>query len=263
MDNHYHLLLGTPRANLSRVMRHLNGIYTQRFNRMVKSDGPLFRGRYKAIIVEEDNYLLQVSRYIHLNPVAAGICEIPEQYMWSSYSYYIDGKNKLDWLKINKILSMISQRDGRRAYRQYVLSGVDEETALFYEKKNTPMILGDSGFKTKLLDGLTEDKIEAYKTDYKRVCVVPDVRKINQACADFFKISIAELCVGGRGVKNDFRKMGMYACRLWGAAKLSDIAEVYNGCTHGNVSNAVRDVTKRVLTDRALMLMLEDLKNSI
>ena len=158
---------------------------------------------------------------------------------------------------------MISKRDGRRAYRQYVLRGVDEETALFYEKKNTPMILGDSEFKTKLLDGLTEDKIEAYKTDYRRVCDVHDVGNINQACADFFKISLAELCVGSRGVKNDFRKMGMYACRIWGSAKLSDIAEAYNRCTHGNVSNAVRDITKRALTDRVLMLMLEELKNSI
>jgi len=65
MANHYHLLIETPRANLSRIMRHINGVYTQRYNRLKKTDGPLFRGRYKSILVEQDAYLLQLTRYIH------------------------------------------------------------------------------------------------------------------------------------------------------------------------------------------------------
>jgi len=69
MGNHYHLLLQTPHANLGRVMRHINGVYTQRYNRLKKTDGPLFRGRYKAILIEEDAYLLRLSRYIHRNPI--------------------------------------------------------------------------------------------------------------------------------------------------------------------------------------------------
>jgi len=72
MRNHYHLCLRTPKGNLSRVMRHVDGLYTQRFNRSHKRDGSLFRGRYKAILVNEDQYLAQVVRYIHLNPVHGG-----------------------------------------------------------------------------------------------------------------------------------------------------------------------------------------------
>ncbi|OED44050.1 hypothetical protein AB833_02465 [Chromatiales bacterium (ex Bugula neritina AB1)] len=68
MGNHYHFLVGTPRANLDRIMRHIIGIYTQRYNRLKGTDGPLFRGRYKSILVDEDAYLLQVGRYIHRNP---------------------------------------------------------------------------------------------------------------------------------------------------------------------------------------------------
>ena len=79
-------------------MRHLNGVYTQRYNRMMKTDGPLFRGRYKAQLIDEDNYLLVVSRYIHLNPVEAGLAEKPDDYRWSSYSVYIGKKNKPNWL---------------------------------------------------------------------------------------------------------------------------------------------------------------------
>ncbi len=69
MPNHYHMVMETPGGNISRAMRHLDGVYTQRYNREHKTDGTLFRGRYKALLIEKDGYLLQVVRYIHLNPV--------------------------------------------------------------------------------------------------------------------------------------------------------------------------------------------------
>ena len=85
MGNHYHLFIRTPLANLSRAMRHLNGIYTQRYNQGMHRDGPIFRGRYKSILVEADTYLLRLSRYIHLNPVAAKLVRKAETYPWSSF----------------------------------------------------------------------------------------------------------------------------------------------------------------------------------
>ena len=88
-DNHYHLCLQTPEAKLSRIMRHLNGVYTQRYNRIHDRDGPLFRGRYKALLIEVEDYLGQVVRYIHLNPVAAGIARQPQDYRWSSPPDYL------------------------------------------------------------------------------------------------------------------------------------------------------------------------------
>jgi putative transposase len=91
-------------------MRHVNGLYTQRFNRSLKRDGALFRGRYKAIVVGKDNYLLQVSRYIHLNPIEARLCKEPQYYEWSSYSYYVEPRKKPDWLETDKILSMLSKK---------------------------------------------------------------------------------------------------------------------------------------------------------
>jgi len=85
MNNHYHFLIKTPQANLGRAMRHINGVYTQRFNKDQKTDGSLFRGRYKALIIEKEAYLLQVSRYIHLNPIEAKITKSLSDYSWSSY----------------------------------------------------------------------------------------------------------------------------------------------------------------------------------
>ena len=89
MSNHYHLLLETPEGNLSQIMRHINGAYTTYFNTKRKRAGHLFQGRYKAILVEADEYATHLSRYIHLNPVRAGMVSVPEDYTWSSYHYYI------------------------------------------------------------------------------------------------------------------------------------------------------------------------------
>jgi len=94
MGNHYHLFVRTPLGNLSRAMRHLNGVSTQRFNKLQMRDGPLFRGRYKSILVEADTYFLRLSRYIHLNPVVGNIVDTAEAYPWSSYSAYVQGGNK-------------------------------------------------------------------------------------------------------------------------------------------------------------------------
>ncbi len=84
MGNHYHLLLNTPLPNLSRAIRHLGGVYTQEFNRAHRKEGALFRGRYRSKLIDSDEYLTQLSRYIHLNPVDAGIVHAPENYEWST-----------------------------------------------------------------------------------------------------------------------------------------------------------------------------------
>ncbi len=93
MTNHYHLLIETPNANMSKIMHYINGSYTNYINRKRRKHGHLFQGRYKAILVDRDSYLLELSRYIHLNPVRAGMVEKPENYPYGSYCDYIR-KNK-------------------------------------------------------------------------------------------------------------------------------------------------------------------------
>ena len=93
MSNHYHVLLQTPLGNLSRVMRHVNGVYTQRYNRRHKVDGQLFRGRYKSVLVQEDSHLVELLRYIHRNPVRAHICKSVSDYRWSSHHAYVSTAN--------------------------------------------------------------------------------------------------------------------------------------------------------------------------
>lgn len=122
MDNHYHLLIKTPKANLSSAMQYLSGNYTKWFNRIEKSDGPLFRSRYKAVTVDTNPYLLSVSRYIHLNPVDANIVKTPQAYRWSSYCYYLNRELKPDWLYVDEILSMVSDTKYPTYYKNFVES---------------------------------------------------------------------------------------------------------------------------------------------
>lgn len=139
MDNHYHLLLETPMGNLCRAMRYLNGVYTQRYNRDVRSDGPLFRGRFKAILVDVDAYLLNVSRYIHRNPIEASTVRKAEKYRWSGYRAYICQIRGPTGLTTHKTFSMIGDRNQVSRYRAFVEAGLDEMTEQFYGKRSKPL----------------------------------------------------------------------------------------------------------------------------
>ena len=143
MGNHYHLCLRTPKGNLSRVMRHVDGIYTQRFNRRHGCDGPLFRGRYRAILVDADEYLAAVVRYIHLNAVKAGMATMPEDYRWASHGYYYAGKGAPNWLNTGEVLDQIG---GRKAFHEFVLSGNEESVERYYAAQRQIPILGSEEF---------------------------------------------------------------------------------------------------------------------
>ena len=97
MSNRYHILLVTTQANLNRVMHWLNTCYASYFNYRYKRNGPLFQGRYKAILVDKDHYLLELTRYIHLNPYKAGIVKDPAAYRWSTYRSYW-GAKEVKWV---------------------------------------------------------------------------------------------------------------------------------------------------------------------
>ncbi|TVQ78814.1 MAG: addiction module toxin RelE [Bradymonadales bacterium] len=136
MRNHYHLLLKTPEQNLSRIMKHFGFVYTQRFNRRYGRDGPLFRGRFHSILVAEEPYLLQVVRYIHLNPVKASVVKSPESYRWSSHPLYLDNVDEPKWLDKEYILRYfgIDSKEAPRHFQGFVEEGCPLEVNAFYER---------------------------------------------------------------------------------------------------------------------------------
>ena len=145
MGNHYHLLIETPEPNLSRGMRQLNGVYTQEINRIHRRVGHLFQGRYKAVVVDKDEYLLEVSRYIVLNPVRAGIVKGPDEWEWSSYRALAGIGKPPDFLTIDWILSQFGKDEAaRKAYIDFVIRGIGEEYPV--EALTGQIILGSQRF---------------------------------------------------------------------------------------------------------------------
>lgn len=128
MGNHYHLLAETPQPNLSRGMMRLNGVYTQRFNRRHDRAGHIFQGRFKAILVERDSYLLELARYIVLNPVRAGITGTPGAWRWSSYGATAGEHVAPPWLRVGWILDQFGGGGAlaRRRYREFVIAGLNQ-----------------------------------------------------------------------------------------------------------------------------------------
>jgi REP element-mobilizing transposase RayT len=123
MGNHYHLLIETPQPNLVRGMRRLNGVYTQAFNRRHARVGHVLQGRYKAVLVDKESYLLELCRYVVLNPVRAKLVRRPEDWPWSSYRTMVSKAEAAEWLAVEKVLSFFS---GRLAYRRFVAGGVGQ-----------------------------------------------------------------------------------------------------------------------------------------
>jgi len=159
MSNHYHLLIETPDANLSKGMRQLNGVYTQAFNRKHKRVGHLFQGRYKAIIVEKDSYLLELSRYIVLNPVRASMVRSAVNWRWSSYRAMTGQVKKPAFLEIDWVLSAFGKRKSKAiaGYKKFVSEGKSQPSP--WQELKSQIYLGSDKFveKTQLLiDGEKE-----------------------------------------------------------------------------------------------------------
>ncbi|MFH1957009.1 MAG: transposase [bacterium] len=149
MTNHYHLLVETPEGNLSGGMRQLNGVYTQRFNKMHSRVGHLFQGRYKAIVVQKNEHLLELSRYIVLNSVRAGIVKRVEDWKWSAYRAMLGLEECPDWLTTDWILKQFdnNQKKGVEKYYKFVKEGVGKTV---WEKLKGQIYYGDDKFIKKI-----------------------------------------------------------------------------------------------------------------
>jgi REP element-mobilizing transposase RayT len=126
MTNHYHLLVETPDANLSKGMRHLNGVFTQYVNRTHSRVGHLLQGRFKAILVERESYLLELSRYVVLNPVRAGMVAAPGDWAWSSYRAVVGEVPAPGWLETDAVLRTFAEDriTAVAGYRRFVTEGI-------------------------------------------------------------------------------------------------------------------------------------------
>jgi REP element-mobilizing transposase RayT len=229
MENHYHLLLETPQPNLSRLMRDLNGAYTIYFNRRHKRSGHLFQGRYKAILVDKESYLLELSRYIHLNPVRAKIAKFPEEHKYSSADYYFSGRQPPFWLNTEFIISQFgnNKKDAREDYRKFVYRGLaDHKDPLKDAYANA--ILGSAGFVNKIKsDFLSKRDIPEDISRSKALRSAKDLSEIAELVLKHYNTDLETLRRRG-GKANRAKKLFVYFSRKYTDSGLQQIRNFLN-----------------------------------
>jgi putative transposase len=252
LDNHYHLLIHTPQGNISRSMRHLNGVYTQRFNRKHGTDGSIFRGRFKAILIDADSYLLEVTRYIHLNPVRANIVGTPEQYPWSSHNAYLEKPQSLSWLLRDEVLGRFGEKLNQsiKSYREFIQAGIPSDIEEFYTMKRRPIILGAERFK----DWVRTKLISSGEEDYE----IPEAKGLHSSISanhvidiimKSYKVGKETLERVHRGKWNEPRDVAIYLCRKECGLTLKEIATKLGITAYTTISMAYRRVERRITKD--------------
>ena len=263
LSTHYHLLLQTPDANLSRCMRHINGVYTQRFNRSHHVDGQLFGGRYQSILIDAESYLLEVIRYIHRNPLDSGIVKHLEKYPWSSHQGYLSDAKKWDWLSKDFVLSLLSddRRLSRRRYREFVSRGSAEEITVIVGKKKLPSMLGSEGFMERMRRTFSVDKRHVEVPESRSLA--PDVQRIKEVVCRSYNVEKEALTVTRRGIANEPRNVAIYLMRHVRGDSLDEIGREFGLATYSSVSSVVERIKAVIAKDRKLRQRVEELKKEI
>jgi len=189
MPTHYHLLVSTPRAELSRWMRSLSGDYVRRFNVRHKRTGLLWQGRYKAILVQDAMHLLECSRYIHLSPRRARVTTPAERYRWSSYPNYVGGPRTVPWIKTDLVLGELG--GGRDKYRRYVEAGKRERLIDPFDRAVAGLALGDEEFVkriARIVKGMEDHGDQPALRALRRECMA-DPHKVEELVETLFSDS--------------------------------------------------------------------------
>ena len=263
MDNHYHILVQTPQGNLARFMRHFNGVYTQRFNRLHGYDGQLFRGRYKSILVAEDSYLVELVRYIHKNPVRAGLVDDPKKYRWSSHRGYLSVKEKWDWLHKKFILAMLAPKPGeqRAAYRTFMGEDENEKVLALLDRKKWPSMLGEEDFITWVKETFFWEKQDRQVPESMRLAPARDLI-IKEVCRTF-GVRKESLLRVRRGKTNDARDAAIYLCRVLRNDTLKELGAGFGMTGYSPAGRAVDRFRERLQENQELRLRLENIQNNL
>ena len=189
MDNHYHLLLKTNKPNISQSMQWLGTTYTRRYNIKHKRIGHLFQGRFKSFLIENDQYLLRLSCYIHRNPLRAKIVNRLVDYPWSSYPMYAYGKKSPEWLRTAPILSRFDAKDKNKAYREMVQSYSREEKRLWEDFRHG-LFLGSEQFIERIKSRYLSEKPDVEIPQKRQVLRDTDPETILKKAAQVLKCNI-------------------------------------------------------------------------
>jgi putative transposase len=253
MSNHLHFEIQVTDIPLPTIMQCIAQRYTQWFNWRHHKSGHLFQGRYKAIMVDEDEYLKELAAYIHLNPVRARITARPEKYQWSSHRAYL-GKESLPWLETDFILSTFSTdpSKARSLFRDFVNGHIGQERSKEFngEKNLDNRILGDESFVLGVIE-VTED------TPVGR----PDLQSVLQAIETVFGPEAHELLTTGRRDQRSFevRALAAWSIINHSGATLTELG-IYCGRDESTMSCAVRRIEAQKSSCPHILARMEQLR---
>jgi len=236
MNNHYHLLIRTNQQNLSKSMQWLGTTYTRRFNLKHFRSGHLFQGRFKSILVQNDHYLMQLSCYIHRNPLRAGLVKRLADYRWSSYHTYAYKSSHISWLNTDLIRSQFKGEDSHKAYREQVQRYSEEEAKIF-ENLRHGIVFGTRGYLNKVTEEYLTKEPDDELPQLNRIIKDKDPAEILKSAAKAINFDLTKLGQSDRISQKDIqdRDILLYFLRETGLYTNKQIGELF-GLTYSAIS---------------------------
>jgi len=259
MTNHYHFIIETSKANLNKIMHYINGSYTTYFNRNQGRDGHLFQGRYKAILVDVDRYLLELSRYLHLNPVRGGLVKRPEEYGYSSYRSYIT-REKEEIVHRDRIWGMISGdgRNGAQKYRRFVEEALGKDLESPLKRVYGGVILGREKFIRDVLRKMEGKDVQRRDISYRRqLGVTKGVEEIINVICSYFNVT-RDVIIEDKRV---FRNIAIYFVKKNTGLTNKEIGSFFGGISYSAITRVYQRFGEKMLKDRDLRKQIEEIGN--
>ena len=251
MDNHFHLMVRTLRGNLSEFMRHFNITYTSAFNRRHRRVGHLYQGRYKAIVVDQDSYLVELSRYVHLNPVRIrphlkrplhDQLGLLERYRWSSLGGYWDAKKRQSLVTYDNVLEQMGR--SRRKYREFIIDGIKSGYTTPWDSVQGQVVLGQEKFVERVKEGIEGKGSKREQPGIRQIqAKVP--ADVIAAVAKYYGVEEKQL-TGKRTGLRDERAMAMELIYRTGGKGQTEIGQLFGGLDYTAVSRERTRLRERV-----------------
>ena len=253
MGNHVHLVLQVSDESLSKIMQNLAFRYTRWINKQQQRTGHLFQGRYQAILVDAQSYLIELVRYIHLNPVRAGWVKDPRDYLWSGHRAYL-GEETIPWLTTEWVLGQFSQRTtrARQSYRRFIQKGLGEGyREEFHRGAEDARVLGDDEFLER-----------AYRQEAAKALKPPTLTRVIRAvCKDYgFKPSDLSIGTRQRGPAEARAVIGLLAVEL-GSSNLTEVGKRF-GRDVVTMSEGVKRIRNKMVVEKRLATRVEGIRIS-
>jgi putative transposase len=263
MGNHYHLLVKTIDANLSRAMQWFGTAYTRKFNLNNRKSGHLFQGRFKSIVVENDAYLLRLSCYIHRNPLRAGIVDRLADFPWSSYLYYAYPKKPPQWLKTKTLLSQVSGENPHMAYRMKTQAYSDENSSIWEDVKHG-LLFGSQDFIDDIKARFIGDKKDAELPQYNSLIRTFEPELILKKAAQHLGINLKAIRNAKKIGPYDKDNRDLMIYLMWRTGQLSNSAiGACFGLSYSAVSQRVKIMSDKIVTDLDVRNKYQLLKSQI